>query len=44
LVKEREQEMFIRQFLMVRVRRQVLRGLQRLLHLLREFLDPHASK
>ena len=44
VIKEREQEMFIRQFLMVRIRGQVLRRLQALLHFLGEALNPHTSK
>ena len=36
--------MFVRDFRMISLRSEILRRLQRLLHLLRVFVDPHASK
>ena len=41
LIEEREKEMFIRDFLLIQLRRCVLRGLKGLLHFLGKFFDPH---
>src|SRR5205809_1993340 len=43
LVQKRGEKMLIRDFRMIGLRSQVLRRLQRLLHLLRVFIDAHAS-
>src|SRR4029077_97668 len=42
LVQERGKKMFVRDFRMISLRSEVLRRLQRLLHLLRVFVDPHS--
>ena len=44
LVQQRGKKMFVRDFGIIRLRRQVLRSLQRLLHLLRVFVDAHLFK
>src|SRR5439155_25843985 len=41
LVQERGKKMFVRDFRMISLRSEVLRRLQRLLHLLRVFVDAH---
>ena len=43
LVEEREQEMLVRDFLLIELRRDILRRLQRFLHLLRKFIRSHTS-
>ena len=43
LIEEREQEMFICDLLLPGLRRDVLCGLDRLLHFLREFVDAHGA-
>jgi len=43
LVKKRGKKMLIRNFLMIKLRCDILRRLQRLLHFLREFVDAHIS-
>ena len=43
LIEQRQKEMFVGNFLMVRLRSEVLRCLERLLHLLGELVDPHDS-
>jgi len=44
LIEQRQQEMFVGDFLMVRLRSEVLRRLERFLHLLGELIDPHYLK
>jgi hypothetical protein len=44
LSQESGKKMFVRDFGIVQLRRQVLRGLQRLLHFLRVSVDAHGSK
>ena len=44
MVQQRRKKMFIRDFRIIRLRRHVLRRLQRLLHLLRVFVDAHLFK
>ncbi len=41
LVEQRDQEMFVRDFLLIMLRGNVLRRLQRFLHLLSEFVRSH---
>ena len=41
LVQESRKKMFVRDFRMISLRSEVLRRLQRLLHLLRVFVDAH---
>jgi len=43
LIQQSGKKMLIRDFRMIGLRSQILRGLQRLLHLLRVFVDAHAS-
>src|SRR6266481_3106826 len=43
LIQERGKKMFVRDFRMISLRREVLRRLQRLLHLQRVFVDAHPS-
>src|SRR6266446_4050944 len=44
LIEKRGQEMLVGNFLMIELRSDILRRLQRLLHLLRELIDAHESK
>src|SRR6266403_5022385 len=44
LVQKRGKKMLIRDFRMIGLRSQILRALQRLLHLLRVFVDAHALR
>ena len=44
LIEQSGQKMFVRDFLMIELRSDILRGLQRFLHLLRKFIDAHPSK
>src|SRR5215475_9445887 len=44
LIQKRREKMFVRDFGIVQLRREVLRGLQRLLHFLRVSVDAHVSK
>ena len=44
LIEKRQKEMLIRDFLLVGLRSEVLRPLERFLHLLGEFVDPHRLK
>ena len=44
LLKQAHQEMIVADFLVIVLRRKSLRGLQRLLHLLRETINTHAVK
>ena len=43
LIEKRGKKMLIRNFLMIQLRSEILRRLQRLLHFLRELVDPHSS-
>ena len=40
---KREKEMLVRDLLLIEGRGRILRGLQRLLHLLGKFIDPHRA-
>ncbi len=44
LVQEREQKMLVSYFLLIELRSDILRRLQRLLHLLRKFIRSHSYK
>jgi hypothetical protein len=44
LVEERRQKMLVRDFLMIKLRSDVLRGLERFLHFLGELVDAHNSR
>jgi len=44
LIQKSGQKMLVGNFRMVSLRSQVLRALQRFLHLLREFVDAHPSR
>jgi hypothetical protein len=44
LVEQRQEEMLVGDFLMVRLRSEVLRRLQGFLHFLSELVDPHYLK
>ncbi len=44
LFEEREQKMFVRDLAALRLRSEILRRLQRLLHFLGKFLDSHPSR
>jgi hypothetical protein len=43
LIEQRREKMLIRNFLVIGLRSEILRSLERLLHFLRELIDAHAS-
>jgi hypothetical protein len=43
LIEQRRQEMLVADFLMIELRSDILRRLERFLHLLGELVDPHIS-
>jgi hypothetical protein len=43
LVEKREEEVFVRDFLLVQLRGQILGSLERFLHFLRELVDAHET-